>query len=60
MMRPMSYRALNEARWIIGVLAVCWLATMVLLPLVSVVLALAIPSAFRPRTSRWPSRRRMA
>lgn len=42
MMRPMSYRALNEARWIIGVLAVCWLATMILLPLVSVVLALMI------------------
>lgn len=42
MMRGMSYRALSEARWIIGVLAVCWLGTLALLPLVSVVLALMI------------------
>lgn len=38
----MSYRALNEARWIIGILAVCWLVTMALLPLVSVVFAVMI------------------
>jgi phosphatidylserine decarboxylase len=42
MMRRMSYRALNEARWILAVLAVCWLVTMALLPLLSVLLALLI------------------
>lgn len=41
-MRRMSYRALNEARWILAVLAVCWLVTMALLPLLSVLLALLI------------------
>lgn len=42
MMRAMKYRALEEARWILAVLAVCWLATMALVPLVSVVFALLI------------------
>ncbi len=38
----MRKRALEEARWILGILAVAWLATLVLLPLVSVLLAIAI------------------
>lgn len=42
MMRPMRYRALEEARVILAVLAVCWLATMALVPLVSVLFALLI------------------
>lgn len=38
----MKKRALEEARWILGILAIAWLATLVLLPLVSALLAVAI------------------
>jgi len=35
----MNFRALGEARWILGVLAVCWLASVALFPAVSLVFA---------------------
>jgi phosphatidylserine decarboxylase len=38
----MRYRALEEARWILTVLAACWLATLALVPILSVFFAVAI------------------
>ncbi len=35
----MKFRALGEARWIFGILAVCWVATVAIFPLLSVVVA---------------------
>lgn len=39
MVRAMKYRALGEARWILGFLAVCWLVTFALFPLLSLLFA---------------------
>ena len=35
----MKFRALREARWILGLLAACWVATFALFPLLSLVVA---------------------
>jgi phosphatidylserine decarboxylase len=35
----MKFRALWEARWILGILAACWVATLALFPLLSLVVA---------------------
>jgi len=42
MVRAMKFRALWEARWILAILAVCWLAALILLPLLSFVFALLL------------------
>lgn len=36
----MKFRALGEARWILGILGVCWIATVLLFPILSIVVAL--------------------
>lgn len=46
MIRAMKFRALGEARWILGLLAVCWIATVALFPLLSLVVALMLIFTF--------------